>query len=372
MLRIPYLDLRRANAEVMDDLVTTAEAVLRGGWYILGEEVTSFENEFAAIVGAREAIGVGNGLEALKLALDGWGNLAGRDVIVPANTYIATWLAVTAAGATPRPVDVDEKTWNIDIRAAANALDDTVGAIIPVHLYGCLVDVDALRAAINNKEIKILEDAAQAQGAKMGNRSAGSLGDAAAFSFYPAKNFGALGDAGAVTTNDQDLAERVRLLRNYGSRKKYIHELLGGNSRLDELQASFLRVKLRVLDNWNQTRRQIASEYLEGLRGAPGIGLPPQPNAPEMTVWHVFNIVVKERDKFRQLLEDRGIGTLVFYPEPPHLSEAYRHLGYAPGDFPVSERLAATTVGLPIGPYLTDAERAAVIDAVWDVARKLD
>jgi dTDP-4-amino-4,6-dideoxygalactose transaminase len=354
----------------MEKLVEAASSTLRGGWYILGKEVEQFERSFARLVGVDHAIGVGNGLDALKLVLSAWDIAPGKEVIVPTNTFIATWLAVTATGATPVPVDPDDATWNLSAGGVLQRLGPATAAVIPVHLHGKAVDVQKIQSALPSG-VKVLEDAAQAQGAEIEGRVVGSLADAAAFSFYPTKNLGALGDAGMVTTNDSLLAERVSLLRNYGSQRKYYNEIVGWNSRLDELQAAFLNVKLQFLRNWNDQKASIADEYLERLAGAPGITLPPSGSTRAEHVWYSFNICHDRRDKLQEYLAEDGIGTLIFYPEPPHLSLAYRSLGYARGDFPVAEKFASTSLALPIAPYLTEEERSTVVDAVWHAARRL-
>ncbi|NLU50227.1 MAG: DegT/DnrJ/EryC1/StrS family aminotransferase, partial [Syntrophomonadaceae bacterium] len=286
----------------------------------------------------------------------------GNEVIVPANTYIATWLAVTYAGATPVPVEPDERTYNIDPRRIEHAITERTRAIIAVHLYGQPADMDAIAELAQKRGLLLIEDAAQAHGARYKGKRVGSLGDAAGFSFYPGKNLGAFGDAGCVTTNDKELAERVRALRNYGSRVKYVNDYRGFNSRLDELQAAFLRVKLKYLDEWNAKRREIAYYYRQHL-SAVKCTLPFVPEWAE-PVWHLFVIKSDERQDLQNILARRGIGTLIHYPIPPHLQSAYTDLGYRLGDFPITERLAHQVLSLPLWPQLTDGQMRLIVDAL--------
>jgi dTDP-4-amino-4,6-dideoxygalactose transaminase len=318
-------------------------------------------------------VGVGNGLEALHLILRGYGIGAGDEVIVPSNTYIATWLAVSYAGATPVPVEPNPETFNIDPARIEAAITARTKAIMPVHLYGQPVDMDPIIELARQRGLKVIEDNAQAQGARYKGRRTGSLGDAAGNSFYPGKNLGALGDAGAVTTNDAALADRVRTLRNYGSKKKYYNECKGFNSRLDELQAAFLRVKLNKLDEWNERRRAVAARYLAGFDGASGLTLPFVPVWAE-PVWHLFVVRHPDRDGLQQALTEADIGTLIHYPVPPHLSGAYADGKWAPGAFLIAETLANTVLSLPMGPHLpadqTDQVVRKAIEALERVAGK--
>lgn len=356
---IPFLDLRAAQLELHEQLGSAFERVLNSGWYILGEEVKSFEREFAEYCEVPHCVGVGNGLEALHLILCAYGLGEGDEVIVPSNTYIATWLAVTYAGATPVPVEPDERTHNIDPARIEAAITPRTKAIMAVHLYGQPADMDPINSVAKRYGLKVIEDAAQAHGAKYKGRLVGSLGDAAGFSFYPGKNLGAIGDGGAVTTHDADLAEKIRVLGNYGSRVKYHNEIQGYNSRLDEVQAAFLRIKLRYLDEWNARRAKFAAEYLRLLEGQ-GLVLPHVPTWAE-PVWHLFVVRHPERDELQKWLSDNGIGTMIHYPIPPHLQPAYERLKYAPGDFPVAERLARSVLSLPMGPHLTFEQSAEII-----------
>jgi dTDP-4-amino-4,6-dideoxygalactose transaminase len=361
-MKVPFLDLRPAYRELQVELDAAWRRVMESGWYILGEEVEAFEHEFAAYCGAKHCVGVGNGLDALILILRGYEIGIDSEVIVPANTYIATWLAVSYVGATPVPVEPDLQTYNLDPGRIADAITARTRAIIPVHLYGQPAEMEAIREIALRHRLKVIEDAAQAHGAAYQGKRAGNLGDAAAFSFYPTKNLGAFGDAGAVVTNDDGIADRVRVLRNYGSRAKYYNEVKGINSRLDPIQASFLRVKLQHLDDWNERRRHVAQQYLEALNGCPEVTLPSVARGAE-PAWHLFVLRHFRRAKLQKHLNESGIGTLVHYPVPPHLSEAYASGGWKRGDFPLTEELADTVLSIPIGPHLRDDGIASVIQA---------
>ncbi len=360
---IPFLDMKSPYLELKDELDAAYRRVMESGWYIFGEECEAFEREFAAYCGVKHCLGVGNGLEALHLILRAYGIGPGDEVIVPANTYIATWLAVSYAGAVPVPVEPDPATCNLDPARIAAALTPRTRAILPVHLYGQCADMQPICQIAAQHNLKVIEDAAQAQGAGYRGRKAGSLGDAAGFSFYPGKNLGALGDAGAVLTDDDALADRVRLLRNYGSKVKYVNEIKGFNSRLDTLQAAFLRAKLPALDEWNRRRQTAAGWYLAGLRGLPDLTLPAV--LPESDpAWHIFMVRHPRRDALQRHLTEHGIGTLIHYPTPPHRSQAYSDSGYAQYTFPISEQIARTTLSLPMGPHLSRADAERVIAAV--------
>lgn len=359
---VPFLDLQAAYLELKAEIDEAVSRVLASGWYLLGAEIDAFENEFAAYVGAKHCIGVGNGLDALHLSLRAMEIGSGDEVIVPSNTYIATWLAVTYAGATPVPVEPDARSYNLDPARLEAALTERTKAVIPVHLYGQPADMDPILDFAALHGLRVLEDAAQAHGARYKGRRVGALGDAAGWSFYPGKNLGALGDGGAVTTNDSDLAERVRTLRNYGSKVKYVNETPGFNSRLDELQAAVLRVKLRHLDAWNKRRQKVAARYLCALPGA-GIELP-SVSAWADPVWHLFVVRSSERDLLQERLREKGVSTLVHYPIPPHLQGAYRDMKRTAGSFPISERLHQQVFSLPIGPHLSDEHVEAVVSSV--------
>lgn len=359
---IPFLDLKAAYLEISDELHAAYLRVMERGWYILGAEVEAFEQEFAAYCGVKYCVGVGNGLDALHLILRAAGIGPGDEVIVPANTYIATWLAVSYAGATPVPVEPDERTYNIDPTRVEAAITPRTKAIMPVHLYGQPADMDPILELAHRHGLWVFEDAAQAHGAVYKWRRVGSLGDAAGFSFYPGKNLGALGDGGAVTTNNEELANKVRALRNYGSEVKYVNKYKGFNSRLDELQAALLRVKLKYLDEWNARRSTVAERYSEVLDDS-NLGLPYVPEWAN-PVWHLYVVRSNNRDALQQRLAQAGIGTLIHYPIPPHLQEAYRDLGYSEGAYPVSERLAREVLSLPIGPHLPKDDVETIVNVI--------
>jgi len=358
-MRIPFLSLAPVYDELRDELHEACLRALASAHYILGPEVERFEREFAAYCGTRHCVSVGNGLDALTLTLRAAGIGPGDEVIVPGHTFIATWLAVSAAGATPVGVDVDPGTCNLDPARLEAAITPWTAAVIPVHLYGQPADMAAITAIARRHRLFVLEDAAQAHGARFAGRRAGALADAAAFSFYPVKNLGACGDAGAVTTDDGALAERIRRLRNYGSAVKYHHDERGANSRLDEIQAALLGVRLRHLDAWNARRVALARHYFDRLRTADGLGLPAvHPEAEH--VWHLFVVTHPRRDELRARLAAAGVQTLVHYPVPPHRSGAYRDGACRAADLPVSERLAARVLSLPMSPHHTPDQLDAV------------
>lgn len=361
-MSVPFLDLAAAYQELQTEIEQAVLSSLRSGWYIGGNEVEAFEQQFAAYTGAQHCVGVGNGLDALHLALRAMGIGAGDEVIVPSNTYIATWLAVSQCGATPVPVGPLEATFNIDPALLEVAITTRTRAIIPVHLYGQPADLDPILAIARKHGLRVLEDAAQAHGARYKGKRIGSHGDAVAWSFYPGKNLGALGDAGAVTTDDVQIAERVQILRNYGSRVKYVHEVQGYNSRLDPLQAAALRVKLRHLDYWNARRAKIAARYTDGLRHC-GLVLPQVPEWAD-PAWHLYVVRSDRRDALQKKLAEAGIGTLIHYPIPAHLQPAYAAAEWPEGRFPIAERMAIQILSLPIGPHLDEAGQEAVIRAL--------
>ena len=358
---IPFLDLKRLHFELREALDSAYHRVIDSGCFIMGPELQAFEGEFARYCGVDHCIGVGNGLDALKLLLQAYGIGPGDEVIVPSNTFIATWLAVSQVGARPVPVEPDPATYNMDPAQAARAVTPRTRAIMPVHLYGQTADMDPLMDLAAQHGLAVIEDAAQSQGARYKGRLAGGLGHSAGTSFYPGKNLGALGDAGAVLTNDDAVADRVRTLRNYGSRVKYEHEQAGVNSRLDELQAAFLREKLRVLEAWNEQRRRLAGLYDQGLQGLDGLRLPTVASW-ALPVWHLYVVATRQREALRAHLEQRGIGTLIHYPKPPHLQSCYPE--FAGRDLPLATRLSGEVLSLPISPYMTDAEVAEVVAAV--------
>jgi dTDP-4-amino-4,6-dideoxygalactose transaminase len=362
-VKVPFLDLKTPYRELKEELDAAYQRVMESGWYILGQEVEAFEEEFAAYCGVKHCIGVGNGLEALHLILRAYSIGPGDEVIVPANTYIATWLAVSYAGATVVPVEPVERTYNLDPQRIEAAITPRTKAVLAVHLYGQTADMDPINEVARHYGLKVIEDAAQAHGACYKGRKAGALGDAAGWSFYPGKNLGALGDAGAVTTDDADLAEKVRLLRNYGSQVKYYNEVKGFNSRLDPLQAAFLRVKLKYVDDWSARRARVAARYLQELAELRDIILPFVPGWAE-PAWHLFVIRHPQRDKLQDSLTQAGIGTLIHYPVPPHLQEGYRELELPVGTFPITEAIHREVLSLPIGPHLTDEQLAYLINKV--------
>jgi dTDP-4-amino-4,6-dideoxygalactose transaminase len=366
---VPFLDVGAASRELEASLQAALLRVAAGGWYVLGPEVKAFEAEWAAYVDATGCVGVGNGLDALTLALRAMNVGPGDEVIVPGHTFVATWLAVTAAGATPVPVDVDAITFTLDPARLEAAVTARTRVIIPVHLYGQPASMDEVLAVARRNGLRVLEDAAQAHGARYHGRRVGALGDAAAWSFYPAKNLGAMGDAGAVTSSDPHLLERVRLLRNYGSRERYRHEIAGVNSRLDEIQAAVLHAKMARLDEWNARRAGIAAAYAERLAGLdPDLRLPTV--APDRDhVWHLYVVRHPRRDALRAHLAAAGIETLVHYPTPPHRQTAFQALSIPSGSLPVSDEIAATALSLPIGPHMTADQVDRVVEAVGAFGR---
>jgi dTDP-4-amino-4,6-dideoxygalactose transaminase len=368
-MNVPFLDLAAAYAELQADLEPSILASFRSGWYIGGHDVEAFEEEFATYTGAQQCIGVANGLDALHLALRAMNVGAGDEVIVPSNTYIATWLAVSQCGATPVPVEPLPTTYNVDASRIEAAITARTKAIIPVHLYGQAADVDPILAIARKHALKVLEDAAQAHGARYKGRRIGSHGDAVAWSFYPAKNLGALGDAGAVTTNNPEIADRVRVLRNYGSRVKYVNEAQGYNSRMDPVQAVALRVKLKVLEEWNTRRATIAARYKTELSGS-GLLLPEVPEWAD-PVWHLYVVQHPKRDALQAKLQEAGIRTQIHYPIPPHLQAAYKAMGYGEGRFPIAEAMANQLLSLPMGPQLDSASVETVVGALRLALRHL-
>jgi len=359
-MNIPFLDLGAAYREIKPEIDAAVMRVLESGWYILGPEVEAFEAEWAAYCGADHAVGLANGLDALVLALRALDVGPGDEVIVPSNTYIATWLAVSAVGATLVPVEPDPATHNIDPTRIAAAITPRTKVLLPVHLYGQSADLDPILTLARAQGIAVVEDAAQAHGARYKGRRVGAHGDIVCWSFYPGKNLGALGDAGAITTNRADLADKVRLLRNYGSRVKYVNEVQGGNSRLDPIQAAVLRVKLRHLDGWTDRRKEIAALYMDRLSGAE-IVLPHVPLWAD-PVWHLFVTRSKAREAMQAHLTQSGIGTLTHYPIPPHRQQAYA--SFASADLPIAATLADEVLSLPIGPQMSLSDAALVAEAL--------
>ncbi len=359
---VPFLDLKATYLELQPEIDASIKRVLESGWYILGDEVDAFEQEYAAYCEAKHCVGVANGLDALHLALLALGIGAGDEVIVPSNTYIATWLAVSQCGATPIPVEPDAATYNIDPARIEAAITPNTKAILPVHLYGQPADMEAILAIAHKYSLKVVEDGAQAHGSRYKGKRVGAHGDVVAWSFYPGKNLGAYGDGGAVTTDDPEIAERIRVLRNYGSRVKYVNEVRGFNSRLDPIQAAILRVKLKVLDEWNDRRTAIASRYQAELKDADLI-LPFVPEWAE-PAWHLYVVQLPQRDELQIKLGLAGIGSLIHYPVPPHLQQAYSSAGFVRGEFPIAETIANHCLSLPIGPHLDEAGIIALIAAI--------
>ncbi|MCS3802729.1 dTDP-4-amino-4,6-dideoxygalactose transaminase [Chromobacterium alkanivorans] len=357
---IQFLDIKEINLSIENELKNAFDRVLHSGWFVHGQEVEKFEEEFASYCGTSGAVGVSNGLDALHLILKAYDIGPGDEVIVPSNTFIATWLAVTYCGATPIPVEPLVDTYNIDPARIEAAINQRTKAIIAVHLYGQTADMDPIIAIGKKYGLRVIEDAAQAHGATYKGRKAGGLGDAAAFSFYPGKNLGALGDGGAVTSNDINLISKVRQLSNYGSQVKYKHDVQGYNARLDELQAAFLRVKLNHLDAQTEIRRQFAAAYSKQLCDV----IVPHVISDAMPVWHLYVIRTKQRDQLLQRLKDLGVMALIHYPVPPHLQGAYAAHGYSRGDFPISEMIHEEVLSLPMGPTLSSTDIQKVVESV--------
>jgi dTDP-4-amino-4,6-dideoxygalactose transaminase len=361
-MNIPFLDLKAAVDELRSEIDTAIARVLDSGQYILGDEVEAFEVEYAKYCGSKYCVGVANGLDALHLVLRAWGIGPGDEVIVPSNTYIATWLAISYCGAIPIPVEPDEKTYNINPLKIESLITSRTKAIIPVHLYGQPADLDCIKLISKTHNLKLLEDGAQAHGAKYKGRRIGGHGNAVAWSFYPGKNLGAIGDGGAITTDDSDLFERLKSLRNYGSSKRYTHELIGFNSRLDPIQAAILGIKLKKLDEWNAIRKKIASVYCEKLKNL-GFTLPFVPNWAD-PVWHLFVIRTNKRENLQKYLTDLNITTLIHYPIPPHLQSAYLGSIDCGKNYPIAENMAREILSLPIGPHMSDLETEQIICAL--------
>jgi len=363
---IPFLDIKAINTRYRDELVAAATRVIDSGWYVLGNEVKALESEFNNWCGAKHTIGMSNGLAALRLALEGWieqGKLKkGDGVIVPANTFIASLLAISAAGLEPVLVEPDEATFNLSLEGVKKAHEPSVKAVMAVHLYGRIAPMDLLSAYCRENDLFLLEDSAQAHGARLAGKATGTWGDAAAFSFYPGKNLGALGDGGAVTCMDDDHADIVRALANYGSRKKYEHVYKGSNERLDEIQAAMLRVKLKHMDADNLRRQQIAARYSSEIKNN-AVVLPEMPQDPAEHVWHLYVVRVEKREAFISHMESLGIQCLIHYPIPLHEQGAYADT-LSSLDLPASVKLHAQVVSLPISPVMTDDDLATVVEAV--------
>jgi len=367
---IPFLDLKEINAQYRDELIEACTRVIDSGWYIAGNELETFEQEFSDYCGTKHAIGVANGLDALILTLRAWKELGklkdGDEVIVPSNTYIASILAISANNLTPVLVEPDLETYNLCPIKTEQAITNKTRVLLPVHLYGQIANMPAIMKIAKQHDLLVLEDSAQAHGASINGKKAGSWGDASGFSFYPGKNLGALGDAGAVTTNDDQLASTLRALRNYGSQEKYKNDFKGVNSRLDEIQAAMLSVKLKHLNTEIARRREVASAYIKGIDNKL-ITLPIKDTAIDVTnyekhVWHVFVIRCEQREALQKHLLEHGIQTLIHYPIPPHQQQAYKEWNM--DSYPVSELIHQQVMSLPLGPTVTDEQVAQVIAAI--------
>lgn len=375
-MNVPFLELKPSYLELKNEFDAAYNRVMDSGWFLLGNELEAFEREFAAYCDVKYCVGVANGMDALHLILRAWDIGPGDEVIVPANTFIASWLAVSHTGAIPVPVEPDSRTCNIDPNRIESAITSRTKAIMPVHLYGQPADMDPINSIAQQYGLKVVEDNAQAQGARYKARPTGGLGDAAGTSFYPGKNLGAFGDGGGITTNDPDLADRVRCLRNYGSKVKYHYEFPGFNSRLDEIQAAFLRVKLGRLDEWNDRRKATAAIYLQSFQRASDelkkcSGMDMLPFVPDWAepVWHLFVIKHPCRDDLQAHLSKSGIGTQIHYPIPCHLTSVYYQNGdLDPKSLPIAETLATNILSLPIGPHLTMGAAQTVANKVIEFA----
>lgn len=362
-MQIPYLNLKQINLNHKAALSSAFEEVLESGWYIMGSRLEQFEKHYASFNHTEFCVGVANGLDALILSLKALGIGSGDEVIVPSNTYIATWLAVSYTGAVPVPVEPRWETCNINPELIAEKITSRTKAIIPVNLYGQAAELDTIMEIAGRHQLFVVEDNAQAQGAFCSGKMTGSYGHINATSFYPGKNLGALGDAGAVTTNHESYAHQIKVLRNYGSQKKYFNEVKGVNSRLDELQAALLDVKLDFLPGETSERQKLAARYNDGLNGIPELTLPL--NADNCSsVYHIYQIRCPRRDALQNHLQTHGIGTVIHYPVPPHLQKAYAELGYKSGDFPVSERIHAETLSIPLFPGLMEEEQLYIVDTI--------
>jgi dTDP-4-amino-4,6-dideoxygalactose transaminase len=353
-MKIPFLSFKKMHDQLKLDMMQAFEEVYDSHWYILGSGLKKFEKNYANFCNTNFCAGVANGLDALTISLRALDIGIGDEVIVPSNTYIATWLAVSQVGATPIPVEPNPKTLNINPNYIENAITNKTKAIIPVHLYGQVCEMDKIIPIAKKNNLYVIEDNAQAQGAYCNNKISGSFGDINATSFYPGKNLGALGDGGAITTNNAQLFEKVCTIRNYGSQQKYYNQIKGLNSRLDEIQAAFLNIKLNMLNAWNKERVDMASLLLQQLDGIGDLELPTLANGCTSN-FHLFVVKTKKRDDLQQYLNKHGVGTLIHYPVPPHLQQAYSDLNYKTGDFPIAESIANTCLSLPIWPGMDNS-----------------
>lgn len=361
-MRINYTDFEKMHKPIEAELMQCYKDVFESQWFLQGAKLEQFEKEFAAYCGTKYCVGVGNGLDALRMILEAYGIGEGDEVIVPSNTFIATVLAISYVGATPVMVEPDMDTLLINPALIEEKITERTKAIMVVHLYGRLADMEAINAIAKKYGLKVFEDSAQAHGAQRNGIKAGAWSDAAGFSFYPGKNLGALGDAGAVVTNDKEIAEKVRALGNYGSKIKYKHIYKGYNSRMDELQAAFLSVKLKCLDAWTKERKEIAGKYYAGIKNEKII----LPKFVEENVYHIFPVLCEKRDELQKYLEEKGIHTLIHYPTAIHLQEAYADMGLGEGTYPLAEKICATELSIPLYPGMTEEEIQYVIEALND------
>ena len=359
-MQIPFINLKKEYLVIKNSLDAAWHSVNNKAEYVLGRNLECFEREFANSHGFKFAIGVANGLDALTLTLKALKVSKNDEVIVPAHTFIATWFAVNVVGAIPVPIDIEEDTFNINVSNIESKISKKTKAIIPVNLYGRLVDIDNIMELAERVNLPVVVDAAQSHGIKVKQ----NVNCHWAFSFYPTKNLGCLGDGGGITTNDAKLLRDIRVIRNYGSIDKYVHKVLGVNSRLDELQAAVLRIKLKKLDNWNKKRRKLVNYYLELLNGVGDLLLPKTPRDANLHVWHLFVIRTKKRDQLKDYLSSQGIGTLIHYPIPPFAQQAYSNLGYTKNDFPITTRVSAEILSLPLGPHMRESELNYVVSHI--------
>jgi dTDP-4-amino-4,6-dideoxygalactose transaminase len=367
MMKVPFLDLHASYIELQSEIDSSISRVLNSGRYIGGAEVESFEDEFSNYCGSKFTIGVANGLDALVLSLKSLNIGIGDEVIVPSNTFIATWLAVSEVGAIPIPVEPNPSTYNIDVEKIHKAITPKTKAIIPVHLFGQPADLDPILLLAKQHNLFIVEDAAQAIGSKYKEKRIGGHGDLVCWSFYPGKNLGAFGDAGAISTNNEALANKIRSLSNYGSNKKYIHDFIGMNSRLDPIQAAILKVKLKFLDSWIDRRKNIASIYSSALKSNYDLKIPYVPDWVE-PVWHLYVINLNHRSKIQNHLTENGVETIIHYPIPPHLQDPYSKTLYSNISLPITEQLAQNILSLPIGPHLLEEQYKYVIECLNNIS----
>jgi dTDP-4-amino-4,6-dideoxygalactose transaminase len=365
-MNIPFLDLHASYKELEVEIDSAVKRVLNSGFYVLGTEVEVFESEYAQFCDANYCVGVGNGLDAIYISLKALGVGVGDEVLVPTNTYIATWLAVSQCGAKPVPVEPSIDSYNIDPSLITKAITNKTKAIIAVHLYGRPAPLDEILRLAKKFDLKVIEDAAQAHGAVYKDKKIGSHSDMVTWSFYPGKNLGAFGDGGAITTNSEELAKKAAVIRNYGSERKYENDVKGLNSRLDPLQAAILRVKLSKLDEWNARRTEIAKTYDDAFRST-GWYTPKEESGCRSS-WHLYVLRHSKRNDIVKTLDDLGVSALIHYPIPPHLQKAYSSLGYFRGDFPIAEKLSGEVFSLPIGPHLSVENMHRVVESVLKVA----